>query len=82
MTDTNLQHSIDQLTHTQQHVLKVSNQWWRPLVNGALYGVGASVGVAVVLTLAAAALRHAAVIPVVGRWLAELTPFVQSALHR
>ena len=82
MTDTNLHHSIEELTTVQQAILKSQRQWWRPLVNGALYGIGASVGVAVVLTIAAAGLRHAAVIPIVGNWLAQLTPFVQSALQR
>ena len=82
MTDHNLQHSIDELTTVQRGILKTQRQWWRGIFNGVMYGIGASVGVAVALTIAAAGLKQAEVIPIVGDWLAQLTPFVQSALHR
>lgn len=76
-----LKDSIDRLIKVQT-VLANNQKYWRILLNGVLAGVGGALGAAVVIALLSAFLSHAEVIPIVGRWLSELTPYVQSATRR
>jgi len=73
-----LKTSIDQLIRTTER----SQSYWRSFLHGVVAGIGGTVGVALVLAGLGWFLRHAAVIPVIGHWLSDLTPYVQSAVHR
>ena len=76
-----LKASIDHLRQIEERHLR-THAWWYALFHGVLVGIGGTLGVGVVLTVAVAGLQRAEVLPVVGDWLAALTPFVQSALQR
>ena len=75
-----LNESIQELIVVQREQLDRQG-WFASFSHGVWAGIGGTVGVAIVLTLLTAFLRHAGVIPVVGHWLTELTPYVQSAIH-
>ena len=68
-----LNESMRELATLQRQQLK-SQGWFASFSHGVWAGIGGTVGVALVLTLLTAFLQHAAVIPVVGHWLSELTP--------
>jgi|GEM_PF-4282737 len=79
--DDELTTAIHRLTAAMQSNVRAQG-YWRSFLHGIVAGIGGTVGVALVLTGLAWFLRHAAVIPVIGHWLSDLTPYVQSALHR
>ncbi len=80
-TDHDLTASIDKLIDTQETLIRYQS-YWRSLIHGIVAGIGGTLGVGIVLTLLSAFLNHASVIPVIGHWLTQLTPYVQSAVHR
>lgn len=80
MTDHDLQTAISELVTVNRRILR-TQQWWYLLFHGILVGIGGTVGVALVLTALGALLQRADVVPIIGDWLAQLAPFVQSAIQ-
>lgn len=58
---------IDQFLHPTKKIL------WRHFLLGLFYGLGASVGVALLLTLAGFIFRELGGLPVIGEWLNSLS---------
>lgn len=81
MNDKEKADKLDQLVNiidkTYHHP---GNLMWRSFVSGLLSGLGATIGVAVVLTLLGYLLRHLGGLPVIGQWLNDASQILPS--HR
>lgn len=52
---------------------------WRSFVGGLFYGLGATIGLAIVLVIIGFILQSLGVLPIIGEWFKDLNRFIESA---